>query len=164
MMSKYESNVKQIAASVEQVYQKLSNLENLRPIIENAQDNEALKQKLQDAGQDPAQLDQLKNVELTSDRLAVPAGMIGTLALRIIEREENKTIKFETEQSPVLANMWIQVLPTSEVTTADGLPGTKMRLTLKADLNPMLKMMIGSKLQEGIDKFADMLAILPYQN
>ncbi len=163
-MSKYESNVKQIAASVEQVYQKLSNLENLRPIIENAQDNEALKQKLQDAGQDPAQLDQLKNVELTSDRLAVPAGMIGTLALRIIEREENKTIKFETEQSPVLANMWIQVLPTSEVTTADGLPGTKMRLTLKADLNPMLKMMIGSKLQEGIDKFADMLAILPYQN
>ncbi|MBQ9236389.1 MAG: SRPBCC family protein [Prevotella sp.] len=164
MMSKYESNVKQIAASVEQVYQKLSNLENLRPIIENAQDNEALKQKLQDAGQDPAQLDQLKNVELTSDRLAVPAGMIGTLALRIIEREENKTIKFETEQSPVLANMWIQVLPTSEVTTADGLPGTKMRLTLKADLNPMLKIMIGSKLQEGIDKFADMLAILPYQN
>lgn len=163
-MSKYESNVKQIAASVEQVYQKLSNLENLRPIIENAQDNEALKQKLQDAGQDPAQLDQLKNVELTSDRLAVPAGMIGTLALRIIEREENKTIKFETEQSPVLANMWIQVLPTSEVTTADGLPGTKMRLTLKADLNPMLKIMIGSKLQEGIDKFADMLAILPYQN
>ncbi len=161
-MTKYESNIKQIAASVEQVYQKLSNLENLRPIIENAQDNEALKQKLQDAGQDPSQLDQLKNVELTSDRIAVPAGMIGTLALRIIEREENKTIKFETEQSPIQANMWIQVLPTSEVTTADGLSGTKMRLTLKADLNPMVKMMIGNKLQDGINKFADMLAMLPY--
>ena len=161
-MTKYESNIKQIAASVEQVYQKLSNLENLRPIIENAQDNEALKQKLQDAGQDPSQLDQLKNVELTSDRIAVPAGMIGTLALRIIEREENKTIKFETEQSPIQANMWIQVLPTSEMTTADGLSGTKMRLTLKADLNPMVKMMIGNKLQDGINKFADMLAMLPY--
>ena len=161
-MTKYESNIKQIAASVEQVYQKLSNLENLRPIIENAQDNEALKQKLQDAGQDPSQLDQLKNVELTSDRIAVPAGMIGTLALRIIEREENKTIKFETEQSPIQANMWIQVLPTSEVTTADGLSGTKMRLTLKADLNPMVKMMISNKLQDGINKFADMLAMLPY--
>ena len=161
-MTKYESNIKQIAASLEQVYQKLSNLENLRPIIENAQDNEALKQKLQDAGQDPSQLDQLKNVELTSDRIAVPAGMIGTLALRIIEREENKTIKFETEQSPIQANMWIQVLPTSEVTTADGLSGTKMRLTLKADLNPMVKMMIGNKLQDGINKFADMLAMLPY--
>ena len=163
-MSKYESNTKQIAATVEQVYQKLANLENLRPIIENAKDNEDLRQKLQDAGQDPSQLDQLKNVELSNDRLAVPAGMIGTLALRIIEREENKTIKFETEQSPIQANMWIQVLPTSEVTTADGQQGTKMRLTLKAELNPMLKMMLGSKLQEGINKFADMLAMLPYQN
>ena len=111
-MTKYESSVKQIAATVEQVYGKLSNLENLRPIIENAQDNEALRQKLQDAGQDPSQLDQLKNVELTSDRLAVPVGMLGTLALRIIEREEGRTIKFETEQSPIQANMWIQVLPT----------------------------------------------------
>ena len=127
-----------------------------------AQDNETLKQKLQEAGQDPSQLDQLKNVELSSDRIAVPAGMIGTLALRIIEREENKTIKFETEQSPVQANMWIQVLPTSELTTADGQQGTKMRLTLKADLNPMLKMMLGKKLEQGIEKFADMLAMLPY--
>ena len=161
-MSKYESNVKHIPASVEQVYAKLSNLENLRPLIDNAQDNETLKQKLQGAGQDPSQLDQLKNVELSSDRIAVPAGMIGTLALRIIEREENKTIKFETEQSPVQANMWIQVLPTSELTTADGQQGTKMRLTLKADLNPMLKMMLGKKLEQGIEKFADMLAMLPY--
>ena len=161
-MSKYESNVKHIPASVEQVYAKLSNLENLRPLIDNAQDNETLKQKLQEAGQDPSQLDQLKNVELSSDRIAVPAGMIGTLALRTIEREENKTIKFETEQSPVQANMWIQVLPTSELTTADGQQGTKMRLTLKADLNPMLKMMLGKKLEQGIEKFADMLAMLPY--
>ena len=161
-MSKYESNVKHIPASVEQVYAKLTNLENLRPLIDNAQDNETLKQKLQEAGQDPSQLDQLKNVELSSDRIAVPAGMIGTLALRIIEREENKTIKFETEQSPVQANMWIQVLPTSELTTADVQQGTKMRLTLKADLNPMLKMMLGKKLEQGIEKFADMLAMLPY--
>jgi len=64
-------------------------------------------------------------------------------------------VKFETEQSPISANLWIQVLP-------DTAAGTKMRLTLKADLNPMIKMMIGKKLEEGIDKFADMLAMIPY--
>ena len=37
-----------------------------------------------------------------------------------------------------------------------------MRLTLKADLNPMIKMMIGNKLEDGIDKFADMLSMIPY--
>ena len=73
----------------------------------------------------------------------------------IIEREENKCIKFATEQSPIDANLWIQVLPVST-------GGSKMRLTLKADLNMMMKMMIGKKLESGIDQFADMLASLPY--
>ncbi|MBR4275507.1 MAG: SRPBCC family protein [Prevotella sp.] len=161
-MTKYESDVKQIAATVEQVYQKLSNLENLRPILENAQDNEALKARIEAAGQDSSHLEKLKDVRLTADSIAIPAPMVGEIALRIIEREENKTVKFETEQSPIQANMWIQVLPTSEVTTAEGQQGTKMRLTLKADLNPMVKMMVGSKLQDGINKFADMLAMLNY--
>jgi len=161
-MSKYESGIKLINATVEQVYAKLSNLENLRPILDNAQSNEAVKAQMEAAGQDPSQLEKLKDVRLTADSIAIPAPMVGEISLRIIEREENKTVKFETEQSPICANMWIQVLPTSEVITAEGLPGTKMRLTLKADLNPMLKMMIGNKLEQGIDKFADMLAMLPY--
>ena len=38
-----------------------------------------------------------------------------------------------------------------------------MRLTLKAELNMMMKMMIGSKLQKGIDNMAAVLAQLPYQ-
>ena len=154
-MAKYESKVKQIAAPVELVYAKLSNLENLRPFIEGAEHNEALRAQIEAAGQDASVLDKLKDVRLTPDSIAVPAPMVGDVSMRIIEREENKCVKFETEQSPISANMWIQVLPSDS--------GTKMRLTLKADLNPMIKMMIGSKLEEGIDKFADMLAMIPYQ-
>ena len=154
-MAKYESKVKQIAAPVELVYAKLSNLENLRPFIEGAENNEALRAQIEAAGQDASVLDKLKDVRLTPDSIAVPAPMVGDVSMRIIEREENKCVKFETEQSPISANMWIQVLPSDS--------GTKMRLTLKADLNPMIKMMIGSKLEEGIDKFADMLAMIPYQ-
>ncbi|MBQ0075307.1 MAG: SRPBCC family protein [Prevotella sp.] len=153
-MAKYESQIKYINAPVERVYSTLSNLENFRPLLENAANNPMVKEQMEKAGQDPAQLEKLKDVQLTNDRVAIPAPMIGEIALAIIEREENKTIKFQTEQSPVEANLWIQVLPTAE--------GTKMRLTLKADLNPMIKMMIGSKLEDGIDKFADMLAMLPY--
>lgn len=154
-MAKYESQIKFLSAPVENVYATLSNLENFRPILENAQNNELVRQKMQEAGQDPSQLDSLKDVELSADRIAIPAPMVGSIALRIVEREENKCIKFETEQSPVEANLWIQVLPVST-------GGSKMRLTLKAELNMMMKMMIGSKLEDGIDKFADMLASLPY--
>jgi len=154
-MAKYESNIKQINAPVERVYEKLSNLENFRPVLENMQNNEMVKEKIREAGQDPAQLEKLKDVTLTADSVAFPVPMMGEMSLRIIEREENKCIKFQTEQSPVDANFWIQVLPVTDTTS-------KMRLTLKADLNPMVKMMIGSKLKDGIDKFADMLSMIPY--
>lgn len=154
-MAQYESQIKFLSAPVESVYTTLSNLENFRPILENAQNNPMVRQKIEEAGQDPSQLDKLKDVELSSDHISIPAPMIGSLSLRIIEREENKCIKMVTEQSPVDATLWIQVLPVSA-------GGSKMRLTLKAELNMMMKMMIGSKLEEGIDKFADMLASLPY--
>lgn len=161
-MAKYESQIKMIAAPVETVYSVLSNLENLRPIIDASKDNPAVAEKIREAGQDPSLLEKLKDVELTADRVAVPVPMMGTLAMNIIEREENKCIKFGTEQMPVDANLWIQVLPTSELLTPMGTPGCKLRLTLKAELNMMMKMMLGNKLEKGVDGFADLLAKLPY--
>ncbi len=154
-MAKYESSVKQVNAPVERVYAVISDLERLRPVIEMAQNNEMIKEKLREAGQDPAQLEKLKDMNLTSDRVSFPAPMVGEVAVAIIEREENKCVKFETEKSPVDANLWIQVLPVTDTTS-------KMRVTLKADLNPMMKMILGSKLEKGVDQFADMLCMLPY--
>lgn len=167
-MAKYESQVKYINAPVERVYFTLSNLENFRPILENAANNPAVREQIEKAGQDPSQLEKLKDVQLTNDRISIPAPMVGEIALAIVEREENKCVKLQTEQSPIDAALWVQVLPTSIATNAEntgsanGCPGSKLKLTLKADLNPMIKMMIGSKLEDGIDKFADMLAMLPY--
>lgn len=156
-MAKYESEIKFIPqAQVEQVYQKLSNLETFRPILENAANNPMVAEKLREAGQDPSQLEKLKEVELTSDTIIFPVPMLGTMALEIVEREENRCVKMQTKASPIDATLWIQVLPVSA-------GGSKMRLTLKADLNVMMKMMIGKKLEKGINQFADMLAQLPYQ-
>ncbi len=156
-MAKYESEIKFIPqAQCEQVYQKLSNLETFRPILENAANNPMVAEKMREAGQDPAQLEKLKEVELTSDTIIFPVPMIGTMALEIVEREENRCIKMQTKASPIEATLWIQVLPVSA-------GGSKMRLTLKSELNMMMKMMIGKKLEKGINQFADMLAQLPYQ-
>ena len=154
-MAKYESSVKQVNAPVERVYAVLSDMERLRPMIELAQNNEMLKEKLREAGQDPAQLEKLKDMNLTSDRISFPAPMVGEIALAIVVREQDRCVKFQTEKSPIEANLWIQVLPVTSTTS-------KMRVTIKADLNPMIKMMVGSKLEKGIDQFADMLCMLPY--
>ena len=151
---KAESSVKQVNAPVEKVYSTLSNLENLRPILEKARTDERIKEHLRAEGREDA-MDSLANVELTNDSIALPVPMFGTISMRIINREENKCVKFETEQSPVKANMWIQVLPVTDTTS-------KMRLSIDADIPFMLKAMVGSKLKDGVEKLADMLAAINY--
>ena len=154
MSMKESSSVKNISAPVERVYATLSNLENLRPLIERAQNDEGLREKMRQAGQGNA-LEQLKDIEITADSIAIPTPMFGTISMCIIEREEGKCIKFETQQSPVKANLWIQTLPVSR-------DQSKMKLTIDADIPFMLKAMVGSKLKDGVEKIADALAMINY--
>lgn len=138
MECKYESSVREIPHAQETVYQSLSDLRNL----------ERIKERMPE--------EKVQGMEFDQDTMAVSMPPVGRIALRIIEREEPKCIKFETEQSPLDFNFWIQLLPVTE-------QSCKMRLTLKADLNPLIKGMVGGKLQEAIDKIAEMLAAIPYE-
>jgi hypothetical protein len=52
-------------------------------------------------------------------------------------------------------NLWIQVLPV----TAES---SKMKVTVKADIPFMLKGMVSGPLQDGVEKIADALAMIPY--
>lgn len=137
-MSKFESSVKQIPYAQQRIYERLSDLSNI----------EKVKDRLPE--------DKAKDLEFTSDSISISVPAVGKIQLQVIEREEPKTIKFEAVQSPMPFNLWIQLLPTSET-------GSKMRLTLKADLNPLIKGMIGSRLQEGLEKIADILAMIEYE-
>lgn len=80
---------------------------------------------------------------------------IGPVSIKIIEREPNKTIKFGSDQSPISFNLWIQLKSVSE-------NDTRMKLTVKADINMMIKMMVEKPLKQALDKAAEMLAMLPY--
>ena len=64
-------------------------------------------------------------------------------------------MKFETVQSPVPFNVWIQVLPVDE-------QNSKMKVTVKADLPPFVKGMVEKPLQETVEKIADALAQVHY--
>ncbi len=151
---KESSSVKTVNAPVERVYSTLSNLENLRPLLDKAQNDEKLKEKIRESGQADA-LDALANIQLTSDSVSAPAAMIGSVSLTIVEREENKCIKFVTDKSPIKGTLWIQVLPLTDTTS-------KMKLTVDADIPFMLKAMVGSKLKNGIEQLASGLAMIKY--
>jgi hypothetical protein len=77
------------------------------------------------------------------------------ITIGIVDRIENDTIKFGLEGIPMDANFWVQLKQLSE-------NDTRIKLTLKADIPMMFKMMIGNKLQQGLDQAAEMLAQFPY--
>lgn len=136
-MSKFESSIKHIPYRQQAVYDKLSDLSNLEKV------------------RDKIRADKIKDLSFDSDSLTISAPM-GSVSMRIIEREEPKCIKFATGNSPISANLWIQVVP-------EGDAACKMKLTIKADINPFIKGMVSKPLQEGLEKIADVLAMIPYE-
>jgi carbon monoxide dehydrogenase subunit G len=130
------------------IYNYLSNFENLSKYV-----NEGLLEKMTE------QVPQLKisNFESDTDSCRFEIGGMGQAEIRIIEREAPKNIKISSTGSmPVEIVFWIQLLPVSSYET-------KLRLTLNAEMSMMIKMMVNSKLEEGINRLADMLAALPYR-
>ena len=141
-MVQFESNVKHVPYSQERVYGKLEDLNNLALLKERL---EQMREKLGDKIQD-----------VTFDRDSLTLTVQGmNVTLRIIEREPCKCIKFEGEKSPIPMNLWIQILPVSE-------DQAKMKVTVRAEVNMFMKAMVSKPLQEGVEKLAEMLAMIPY--
>ena len=138
MDSKFESGVRTIPYAQQIVYDSLSNLENLGKVADRIPEDKA------------------KDLAFDKDSLSINVAPVGKIKLCIVEREAPTCIKFETEQSPVPFNFWIQLLPVTDVSC-------KMKLTIKADLNPFIKGMVKKPLQEGIEKVADVLQNIKYK-
>ena len=136
-MTKFESSIKQIPYPVEAVYRNISDLSNPERV------------------RDRIPQDKLQDFQFDSDSVQVSVSPVGTIKLRICDREENKCVKFETEQSPLAFNLWIQVLPVSDTTS-------KMKVTVQADIPFMLKGMVSGPLQDGVEKIADALSQIPF--
>jgi hypothetical protein len=158
-MAKYESSIKQIAASQAAVYTKLSDLSNLQVLKEKLNDPAAVERikasgKVTDEQLEKARK-QLHTLSFTTDTLSVEIPPIGKITIQITERQPQQMVKFEATQSPVPVKFWIQVLPTGE-------SSSKMKLTLDASLNPFIKMMVEKPLKEGLERVADALSMIPY--
>ena len=141
-MVQFESSVKHVPYTQERVYTKLADLKNLASVRERF---DAIKS--QEGGK-------VEDLSFDQDSLTLKVQGIN-LTLRIIEREPMKCIKFEGDKTPIPLNVWIQILPVSDAEA-------KMKVTIRAEVNAFMKAMVSKPLQEGVEKLADMLALIPY--
>ncbi len=101
----------------------------------------------------PAMQDKVEEWQATPDTCSFKVKGF-KVSLRIADKVENKHVKIVADEGglPIDFTFWIQL---HEVSSLD----TRVRMVLHAELNMMMKMMVGSKLQEGLDKAVEGLAV-----
>jgi carbon monoxide dehydrogenase subunit G len=147
-LEKYTSNTKLINQNEQVVFNYLSNFQNLSAYL-----NSGLIEKITE------KVPGIKITDFSSDQDSCKFNItgMGLAEIRIVNREPFKTIKVESSGGlPISFTFWIQLMAVDNFQT-------KMRLTLHVEMSLMIKMMAGSKLEEGIDRLADTLSSLPYQ-
>jgi hypothetical protein len=147
-VSKYVSDVKTIAQNQEIVFNYLNNFENLGQFF-NEYTLAQISQQVPNA--------QITDFSSDKEGCSFTISGFGEAGFRIIDREAPKMIKITgTGKIPFEVYLWIQILPVTPYQC-------KMRLTLHAGLNMMMKMIAGKKMKDGINKLAEALAKLPYR-
>ena len=137
MLTTFESTVRQIMAPQQSVYDMLSNPENIEKV------------------RDRLPADKIESLSFDRDSVSISVPPVGAVTMKVVDREEPKTIKFEAANSPVPFNLWIQLVPVTD-------DSCKMKLTIKAELNIFIKGMVQKPLQEGLERMADVLQNIPY--
>lgn len=129
-MQEYISKQQQILRPAEQIFAVISRFDNLTPAV----------------------ADRVEEWQADKEHCSFKAKGF-TVKLRMDERVEPKHVKIVGDQGgvPVDFAFWIQL---HKVSDAD----TRLRLVLHVELNMMMKMMVGSKLQDAVDRIAEGIA------
>ena len=130
-MADFVSEVKAIPQNDDRIFAMLSDLSNLERI------------------KDRIPQDQIKELECDKDSCSFSVSPVGRITFKIVDREPNKTIKFEAVNAMLPLFLWIQLKQVAEM-------DTRMRL------NPFIKPMVSKPLQEAVDRISEALASLPY--
>lgn len=128
-MEKYESKQVQIRRPAALIYESLADFSRFTPLIQ----------------------DKVEGWSADSDHCTFKVSGF-TVGLRIVERDPYTLIKIKgDEAAPFEFTFWLQL---KEIAPDD----TRMRLVLHVKLNMMMKMMLGGKLRDGLDKMAEQIA------
>ena len=130
MDTKIESRTGKINANEELIYNFLADFNNFKGFIPP---------------------DKIEDFQSSEDHCRFKVSGIGEVGLRVIEREPFKTIKVTGDgMSNQQFLLWVQLKQVAE-------KDTRIKLTIKAELNPVLKMMATKPLQNFLDKLVDAL-------
>ena len=91
-------------------------------------------------------------MQFGQDFITAKVPVVGPATIRLVEKEELEKLKFSVENLPMAASIYVKL---TEVEPEK----TEIQLILEADIPFFLGTIIGNKLQNGLDKTAEMIAV-----
>lgn len=144
-MTTIKSEKTRISAPAERVYEKLSNLENLKPMLENVPRDKVPEDKRE----------MFDNLKVTSDTISIPAGPVGEIVLRLTDKLPYSLIRLTGEGTPVPMSMSMEM-------EAQGTDACEVQVAISLDIPIMLKPMVSGPLKKVVDQFAQVLGAIPF--
>lgn len=145
MSTEYKSAEVKISAPVQAVFDRLSNIENLRSMLDNMPQDRLT----------PDKREMLQNMEITADTITLPGGPTGPITLRVTERRSPELIELKPEGLPLDLSLSLRL-------KADGEDATVAQAVVDADIPFMLRPMVSGPLQKLLDSVAEVLANLKF--
>lgn len=145
-MAIFKSVPMAINASAEKVYNKLSNLSNIKNLLGDvpADAIPADKREMFDA------------VRITDDSIFFPAGPVGEVQLKVTERVSPALIRLSGVGTPMPLDLSLELAEVS----ADA---CEAATSIDIAIPPMLKPMVGGTLQKMVDQFTQVIGSLKYE-
>lgn len=141
-MDVFKSKVVTINCNIDTIFSKLSNPESFNEIAERIPDD--AKSKI--AGK----------AKFDKDSITIIADPVGEIKLNIVERIKPTRVVFAAAQSPVPLQAVINLEKIND-------NETQACAELGVELNPFIRPMLSKPLQDGAEKFGDMLSKLPFE-
>lgn len=145
-MAIFESTLQPVKASAETVYDKLSDLENIKKLIGNIPESTI-----------PAdQKEMFDAVRVSDDSITFPAGPVGEVSLKVTGRFRPSLIQLEGVGTPVAISFSLNIFEVDDSMC-------NVKTTIDIAIPAMLKPMIGGTLEKMAQQFTEVISHLNYE-
>jgi carbon monoxide dehydrogenase subunit G len=134
MESTFESKIGKVSMPSERIYNFISDFNNLKDYV-------------------PA--DKISNWQSSSDACTFTVSGMGSVALKIVEKTPFNLVKIAGDGlANYQFNLWVQIKEAAE-------SDSRVKVTLKTDINPMMKMMVSKPIQKFLDMLVESFEKMP---
>ena len=155
-MTKYTSEIYTVNATQAQAYERLADLRRFEALKAAFSDPEKMQYILQNLPADqvsPEKLaeirEQVEKMQFTEDTISADT-KVGPVSLAIVEREPCKLVKLVTQNSPVNATVWVQLVEKGTYQAA-------LKVTIGVELNFFIRKMVEKHIKKGARWFGTVL-------